>query len=90
MSAANWGIFWGGGGLNIFFSGSKRPPRKVGQSMISDWGEVSFDLHVGPTFRKTQEGCVSVSEEKIQERSRRRADFPAAIFLRKMPKPWHG
>ena len=32
-------------------------------------------------IRKTQEGCGAVSEEKIQERSRRRVRFPAAIFL---------
>ena len=29
MSVAYRGIFWGGGGLNVFFLGPKRPPSYV-------------------------------------------------------------
>ena len=47
MSAANWGIFWGGG-LNIFISGPKRPPRSdsfLGTSLVQAMAK--FAPHMG-------------------------------------------
>ena len=37
MSAANWGMRGGGGGLHIFFSGPKCPPTRIVKSPCGDF-----------------------------------------------------
>ena len=43
MSAANWGILGRGGGVNIFFSGPKRPPSYFNLRKLFEFHEATFE-----------------------------------------------